>query len=240
MFVQNQNQNQNIFNKYIDSHRISNQQMETQNQDPEIKIIQNWQTYLKKPKLNPQTETVTHVLRPFRRGEKRIATMTNAWTKHVSLDKNNKNNNNDNNKDTQIFLTPEYQYLFLTQISNQPQEKVDFLRRQLSKKISGYYEQDLKKGIFDSLKAITVEQVIQKCIECQLQCYYCQNQVKLLYEIVRDPLQWTLERLNNEHGHNLDNVVIACLKCNLSRRCMNSERYVKTKQMTTVLKLSDA
>jgi len=216
--------------------------METQNQDPEIKIIQNWQTYLKKPKLNPQTETVTHVLRPFRRGEKRIATMTNHWTKHVSLDSNDDNKTKDRNDkgNTQIFLTPEYQYLFLTQISNQPQEKVDFLRRQLSKKISGYYEQDLKKGIFDSLKAITVDQVIQKCIECQLQCYYCQNQVKILYEIVRDPLQWTLERLNNEHGHNQDNVVIACLKCNLSRRCMNSERYVKTKQMTTVLKLSDA
>jgi hypothetical protein len=216
--------------------------METQNQDPEIKIIQNWQTYLKKPKLNPQTETVTHVLRPFRRGEKRIATMTNHWTKHVSLDSNDDNKTKDRNDkgNTQIFLTPEYQYLFLTQISNQPQEKVDFLRRQLSKKISGYYEQDLKKGIFDSLKAITVDQVIQKCIECQLHCYYCQNQVKILYEIVRDPLQWTLERLNNEHGHNQDNVVIACLKCNLSRRCMNSERYVKTKQMTTVLKLSDA
>jgi hypothetical protein len=209
------------------------QYSQTQNQDPEIKVIPNWQTYLKTPKLNPQTETVTHTLRPFRRGEKRIATMTNAWTKHVS------ENSNDNINQNQ-FLTPEYQYLFLTQISNQPQEKVDFLRRQLSKKISSYYEQDLKKGIFDSLKAITVDQVIQKCIECQLHCYYCQHQVKILYEIVRDPLQWTLERLNNEQGHNLDNVVIACLKCNLSRRCMNSERYVKTKQMTTVLKLTDA
>lgn len=209
--------------------------MESEN--PEIKVIQNWQTYLKKPKLNPQTETVTHTLRPFRRGEKRIATMTNAWNKHVS--ENSKDTNYNQNTNNQ-FLTPEYQYIFLTQISNQPQEKVDFLRRQLSKKISGYYEQDLKKGIFDSLKAITVDQVIQKCIECQLHCYYCQNQVKLLYEIVRDPLQWTLERLNNEQGHNIDNVVIACLRCNLSRRCMNSERYVKTKQMTTVLKLSDA
>jgi hypothetical protein len=212
--------------------------METQNQDPEIKVIQNWQTYLKKPKLNPQTETVTHTLRPFRRGEKRIATMTNHWMKHVS--ENNDSNDDNINQNTNQFLTPEYQYIFLTQISNQPQEKVDFLRRQLSKKISGYYEQDLKKGIFDSLKAITVDQVIQKCIECQLQCYYCQTQVKILYEIVRDPLQWTLERLNNEQGHNQDNVVIACLKCNISRRCMNSERYVKTKQMTTVLKLSDS
>ena len=231
MFVQIQNQNQNILNKYIDSHR--NQQMETQKQDPEIKVIQNWQTYLKTPKLSPQTKTVTHTLRPFRRGEKRIATMTNNWNKHVSDSSNNDINQNQ-------FLTPEYQYIFLNQISNQPQEKVDFLRRQLSKKISGYYEQDLKKGIFDSLKAITVDQVIQLCIECHLQCYYCQTQVKILYEIVRDPLQWTLERLNNEQGHNIDNVVIACLKCNLSRRCMNSERYVKTKQMTTVLKLSDA
>ena len=198
------------------------QHSETQN--PDIKIIQNWQTYLKKTKINPQTETTIHTLRPFRRGEKRIATMTNTWNKHVS----------DNHQE---ILTPEYQCNFIIQISDQPQEKVEFLRRQLSKKISGYYDQDLKKGIFDTVKAITIDQVIQLFAECHLQCYYCHNQVKILYEIVRDPLQWTLERLNNEYGHNHDNVVIACLKCNLSRRSMNSERYVKTKQMTTVLKI---
>ena len=59
-----------------------------------------------------------------------------------------------------------------------------------------------------------------------------------MYENVREPKQWTLERLNNNFGHNCDNVVIACLNCNLKRRCIDSERYIKTKEMSKVVKLN--
>ena len=55
--------------------------------------------------------------------------------------------------------------------------------------------------------------------------------MKLLYNESRDPLQWSIERIENEFGHNNDNVVIACLRCNLSRRTMYHERYRFTKQM---------
>jgi hypothetical protein len=51
---------------------------------------------------------------------------------------------------------------------------------------------------------------------------------------VREPQQWTLERMDNDFGHNEGNVVIACLSCNLRRRTMHYERYLFTKQLNIV------
>ena len=58
----------------------------------------------------------------------------------------------------------------------------------------------------------------------------------MIYEEVRDPKQWTLERIDNTRGHNSDNVEIACLTCNLRRRTMYHERYILTKQMCHITK----
>ena len=73
-------------------------------------------------------------------------------------------------------------------------------------------------------------------MDCKNKCYYCKENVNVLYEIVREPKQWTLERLDNSFGHNHDNVVIACLNCNVRRRTMYHERYVFTKQLNIVKK----
>ena len=62
--------------------------------------------------------------------------------------------------------------------------------------------------------------------------------MQLLYRHVRESTQWTLERIDNDHGHNRNNVEIACLGCNLRRRCMYHERFVFTKQLQ-IRKLSD-
>jgi hypothetical protein len=200
------------------------QQPESENVEEDVKVIDNWQTYIKKTKLTPSTTTLKHTLRPFRRGEKRMETFTNRW--------NHKMTENE-------YLTPEYQWNFLQTIDQQSPEWVEFLRSQLRRKLNSYYNQDLKKGIFNSEKAISVDQTIQLILDSFLECYYCHQKVKILYETVRDPLQWTLERMNNEYGHNKENVVISCLQCNLRRRTMNSERYVKTKQLINVKKIND-
>jgi len=60
--------------------------------------------------------------------------------------------------------------------------------------------------------------------------------VHILYENVREPLQWTLERIDNDFGHNKNNVEIACLNCNLRRRTMYHERYLFTKELSIVKK----
>ena len=46
--------------------------------------------------------------------------------------------------------------------------------------------------------------------------------------------QWTLDRIDNDQGHTYDNVVIACLECNLQRRRTNSDKFLFTKQMKIV------
>ena len=40
-----------------------------------------------------------------------------------------------------------------------------------------------------------------------------------------------LDRINNDLGHNKDNVKIACLGCNLKRRRLNMDKFLFTKQL---------
>jgi len=113
-----------------------------------------------------------------------------------------------------------------------------FILQQIKNKISGYKSQDNEKKKYDVEKFVTETSVLTLFESSKLQCYYCQDPTLVLYEFVRDSKQWSLERLDNSKGHNKDNVVLACLKCNLKRRCIHSDRYLKTKQMTNILKLS--
>ena len=54
----------------------------------------------------------------------------------------------------------------------------------------------------------------------------------LLYDDYRCDNQWTLDRIDNNIGHNTNNVVISCLKCNLERRNTNQDKYNFTKNMS--------
>ena len=108
------------------------------------------------------------------------------------------------------------------------------LRRQVCAKISGYKSQDMKKGIYDDAKFVHFDDVVALMAGRKMSCFYCKKQALLFYEYSRDCDQWTLERIDNARGHNVDNVEIACLNCNLRRRTMYHERYVFTKQMSTV------
>jgi hypothetical protein len=103
--------------------------------------------------------------------------------------------------------------------------------KQLNNKIYGYRAQDLQKKKFNADLFVDIQTIVSLLFECHLLCYYCKKQVRLLYEFVREPLQWSLERLDNQYGHNRENVVIACLGCNLKRKTMYPERFLFTKQL---------
>lgn len=102
---------------------------------------------------------------------------------------------------------------------------------EINRKINGYKSQDVKKNIFNEELLVNAENVLEKLVSCKLNCYYCKNKVKVLYKIVRDQQQWTLDRINNDLCHSNDNTVISCLKCNLQRRVKNSDDFVFTKQL---------
>jgi hypothetical protein len=110
-------------------------------------------------------------------------------------------------------------------------------KRQIMHKIYGYKSQDIEKDKYDPTKFVDYDFVCGLLLEKDFKCYYCSESVYIFYNFVRENKQWTLERIDNSVGHNKDNVQVACLLCNLRRRTMHHERYLKTKQMIHVKKL---
>ena len=113
-------------------------------------------------------------------------------------------------------------------------EKTKIILQQINKKIYGYKQQDMIKKLLDNDKFITLESVIDKMIACELKCYYCQCEMNVLYDISREMKQWTVDRIDNDLGHNVDNFYIACLECNLKRRRRSDDKFFFTKQMKLV------
>ena len=108
------------------------------------------------------------------------------------------------------------------------------LTSHLKNKIYGYKQQDILKHKFHESEFITLENTLDLLKDSQLRCCYCSEEVYILYEHVRDMKQWTLDRVNNDIGHNKGNVVISCLGCNLKRRRTNKDAFMFTKNMVII------
>ena len=114
---------------------------------------------------------------------------------------------------------------------------MEIIFKQIRGKMSGYRSQDVEKALLDPSGLVTLDDILERFKTSDMLCFYCKEAVLVLYEFVRDPKQWTLDRMNNALGHNRDNVEIACLRCNLRRRCIHQDRYISTKKMGNVVKL---
>lgn len=162
--------------------------------------------------------------------KKRVITTHNAWS--FTPD--------DLSAENQwILLNEVYEDISSNIISDSKRQK-QWLISQIKSKIYGYLGQDIEKReknpdkLVDPVDFIPIHlsNILKKLVESNLDCFYCRGKVAILYEYVREPKQWTLERIDNKQSHHLGNVEIACLQCNLKRRTMYHERYVFTKQMT--------
>jgi 5-methylcytosine-specific restriction endonuclease McrA len=111
--------------------------------------------------------------------------------------------------------------------------------KELTTKISGYKRQDIEKNIFKKDLFVSLEDVIDKLLCSKLKCFYCKRQCELLYKNVYSKQQWTLDRIDNDVGHNVDNVVISCLECNLKKGTMDSERFKYGKQIGLTFRKMD-
>jgi hypothetical protein len=105
---------------------------------------------------------------------------------------------------------------------------------QLEVKLNSYKHQDIIKKRYDEAAFIKTKEVINKLQECSLKCHYCNEKTYILYDLVRETKQWTLDRINNNVGHNTDNVLISCLDCNLKRRRTSKDAFLFTKQLNIV------
>jgi hypothetical protein len=134
-------------------------------------------------------------------------------------------------------LQPDMQRSYIKQLHSKiiiAKQPCKVIQQHIMQKLNGYKAQDVKKGFHDPEKFADVEYVIQMLEESSNFCYYCKDSVHVLYENVREPKQWSLDRIYNNQGHNKGNLVIACLKCNLSRKTMYHERFAFTKQLVIV------
>ena len=101
-------------------------------------------------------------------------------------------------------------------------------------KISSYKQQDILKNKLNDSDFVSFNDVIDLLFESQMKCHYCSCETYLLYEVVRENKQWSLDRINNEIGHNRNNLLIACLECNLKRRRTNKDAFFFTKNLLIV------
>ena len=98
-------------------------------------------------------------------------------------------------------------------------------------KLSSYKQQDILKKKYSVQDFVSYSDVINLLTESNMKCYYCSCETYLLYEIVREMKQWSLDRINNDIGHNKNNLVICCLECNLKRRRTNKDAFFFTKNL---------
>jgi len=119
-------------------------------------------------------------------------------------------------------------------IFNVKDEVYKIALQQLNKKISGYKQQDIIKKKYNENKFINLKSILDKMIEYNLKCHYCECEMNVLYDISREMKQWTVDRIDNDLGHNIDNYYLACLDCNLKRRRRSDEKFLFTKQLKIV------
>uniref|UniRef100_A0A6C0DKV5 HNH domain-containing protein n=1 Tax=viral metagenome TaxID=1070528 RepID=A0A6C0DKV5_9ZZZZ len=122
-------------------------------------------------------------------------------------------------------------------IENDSNKKnIQVIIQEITKKINSYKQQDLIKKMFNEELFINYQLLVEKLLQCEMKCYYCKCEMFILYENVRELTQWSVDRIDNNKGHNLDNFVLACLNCNIKRRNKASEKFLFTKNLNIIKK----
>lgn len=133
----------------------------------------------------------------------------------------------------QLLILPQLIQYFNLKEEKKPDYICIFIQ-EIERKISSYRQQDLIKSILNPDKFICFPFVIEKLIECSMKCFYCQCNMLVIYKNIREPKQWSVDRVNNFNGHNKDNIVLSCLDCNLKRRNKSKDSFLFTKQLKIV------
>jgi len=134
--------------------------------------------------------------------------------------------NNDLNHEKQLSILKT-----LLQDDEEKNKYNSIFKSHIKHKISSYKQQDILKKKLDETSFINFEYVVELLKQCELKCHYCSEEMFILYEIVRELKQWSLDRINNNIGHNVSNLVVSCLECNLKRRRTNKDAFMFTKNL---------
>ena len=86
----------------------------------------------------------------------------------------------------------------------------ELILKEIERKINSYKHQDIEKNMLDQEKLIDIKSILLSLNEINIKCYYCQCEMLVLYKNVREPNQWTVDRIDNKKGHNKDNFILSC------------------------------
>lgn len=104
------------------------------------------------------------------------------------------------------------------------------IKSEIIKKLQTYSRTDVSRclpgGGVPSWEDICELILVQKC-----RCKYCHSEVLMLYGNRRDPLQWSLDRIDNDKSHHKENIVMSCLCCNLKRRNRDATEFYNSKNL---------
>jgi hypothetical protein len=89
----------------------------------------------------------------------------------------------------------------------------------IKRKIENYIKEDEKKGRYIEERYVTADYIYDMLIANPI-CGECGHRVELIYSY-GDLNQFSVDRLDNNRGHNKGNVRITCLQCNLA--CANKK-----------------
>lgn len=115
--------------------------------------------------------------------------------------------------------------------------QAEWILRQLEQKMDGYIRQDKEKAekrekreqrkntSFVIHESISLYEALKKVRDEEYRCHYCRELVRLVYRTTRDKEQWTLDRVDNERGHDEQNLVVACYACNIRRRKQSYRKF---------------
>ena len=76
------------------------------------------------------------------------------------------------------------------------------ITKSIKQKINSYKSQDTKKDKLDD-NFINYTDLLEKLVVSKLKCHYCRTNTLIMYENKREPLQWTLDRIDNTRGHRI-------------------------------------
>lgn len=95
--------------------------------------------------------------------------------------------------------------------------------RYVRTKITGYRRQDHRAGRPEY--EIEHSEVLRALLERRMVCAYCLKRMSFFPRERGDLFQWTLDRVDNNDGHSMDNCEISCLQCNLRKKRRDCENF---------------
>lgn len=138
------------------------------------------------------------------------------------------------NATNQIFTSQNNMDIISELLLENKTENGCLFKKEIENKINGYKNQDIIKNLFESTIFVTFHDIINMLNNCNCKCHYCAKDLQIFYKYVREKTQWSLDRINNDQGHNTNNVVISCLECNLKKKRTSEKSFLFTKQLKIV------